>query len=270
MLNQEPQKLIILAGGLGTRFGGPKQLTPIGQNGECMIEISAAQARTAGIDDVVILTRLELVSRIENEVLPRWQGNLPQIVIQSEMLGTAHAVWSCRHVVKGQFLVINGDDHYGAETFQLGVNLLSECQQDEGILIPFRLTSTLSQHGGVNRGWVRGENGVLTGLSEVTDIMATGEVIKGNEVGVGEVELPPDTPVSLNFYGFPPTFFDFLDQQLPIHFSDNPGKEAFLPEFVGQAILQNVLRMRYKLSSAEWFGMTYAEDLAYVREKLSR
>ena len=240
------------------------------ENSECMIEISATQAHSAGVEQIVILTREELVPRIEGELLPRWEGKAPQIVIQPEMLGTAHAVWCCRHAVKEKCLVINGDDHYGAETFQIGAKLLRDCDDNEGVLIPFRLDATLSEHGGVNRGWVRGEGGYVTGLSEVTNIQRQGARILGNEVGVGEVELPPDTPVSMNFYGFPPTFFDYLDEHLPNHFSENSETEAFLPEFVGQAIQQKKLRMRYKLSSAEWFGMTYAEDLAYVREKLSR
>ena len=277
--------LVVMAAGMGSRFGGLKQLMPVDQQGHPIIDFSMYDARRAGFEHVVFIIkhaieqqfRETVGSRMERRFAVDYVFQEPDVLpdgytVPAERVkpwGTGHAVACCRGTVKGPFAVINADDFYGAGAFRAIYDFLAaEHSTTEHAMVGYRLRNTVTEHGAVARGICTVEGGFLTGVTERTRIEKRGEAAAFIEDG-REYPLTGDEIVSMNFWGFSPAMLDelwarfpaFLDRQVP---ADPIKSEYYLPA-VANAVLQEGLGSVRVLECGEvWHGVTYREDLQSV------
>ena len=286
--------LVVMAAGMGARFGGLKQLAPMGQNGETMAEFSVYDAIRAGFNRAVFVIKPEMESVFRERVLARFArhircdlvfqrpGDLPEGAAPlpeargERPLGTAHAVWSCRHAVREPFLVINADDFYGASAFcQARAFLISH--PDTGgphpyCMAAYRLRDTVSEHGSVSRGVCEIDGqGNLRGVVERTRIEKRGDAFSAWE-GDREIPLTGDMPVSLNTWGFHPSVFGALEEALRA-FLAQPAEalvksECYLPSVVESMLRSGRAYVRTLPAHDRWIGITYVEDLEPARRMI--
>ncbi len=288
--------LVILAAGMGSRYGGLKQLDPMTDNGEFIIDFSIYDALNAGFDHVVFIIKeenLELFratvgSRIEKRVKVTYAfqktDELPAGFTVPEgrekPWGTGHAIYCVRDIVKDNFAVINADDFYGKDTFCRLAAHLSKADNSGGVahhcMVGFHLGNTLTENGTVSRGHcVIDADGMLCGVTERTKI-AKRENCAAYLADDGEtwVELPFDTIVSMNCWGFTPDFFAALEQDFAKFLSDlgaNPLKaEYYLPSAVDTQRAEGLCDVRVYPTQSVWQGVTYAEDKARVKASIQQ
>ncbi|MCX7713891.1 MAG: NTP transferase domain-containing protein [Chthoniobacterales bacterium] len=278
--------LVILAAGMGSRFGGPKQVQPVGPCGETLLDYSVFDAIRAGFGRAVFVIREELASIFREQIFPRFEGrircemvfqrndDLPSGYVYPEgrvkPWGTAHAVLATRKQVKTPFLSLNADDFYGREAFQAMAEFLGKFSSKdgppyEGSLVGYRLRDTLSPHGTVARGICKfSEQGYLTEIEEMTKIGFTAKGEIANQPAEGVVQtLQGDELVSMNFWGFPPEIFELLEGEFLDFLRENStsvGAEFLLPTTVQKLIQRNLLRVRVLPGGKNWLGMTYVAD----------
>lgn len=280
--------LVIMAAGVGSRYGGPKQLEPIGPNGETLSEYSVYDAIKAGFTKVVFILN-EQIEKTFRDVVGRRiekQCETQYVVQRLELLppgfsvpverkkpwGTAHAVLCCKDVVGSPFAVINADDFYGRGAFSAMARALSELQDGEGCLIAYRVEKTLSRYGPVTRGICEvDEDGYLVRIEERRGVQKVGEKIVARHNNE-EVEIPSGTVVSMNMWGFTPAIFDELWVRFPRflqkHVKDIETAEFLLPEVIGEFVQEGRLRVKVILTDEQWFGITYREDREEAKEKI--
>ena len=283
MSRQEPS-LVILAAGMGSRFGGLKQITPIGDNGELIIDFSVFDAIRAGFKKIVFIIKKENEADFERlvgskirpfaEVHYCYQsmedipagGYLPEG--RTKPWGTGHAALCCRNVVNEPFAVINADDYYGQQAFEILYDFLSNVQDDEVChyaMVGYRLGNTLTENGYVSRGvCLENEEHYLSSITERTKIEGRGEVAVFTE-GDAEQELSLDTVVSMNMWAFTPSILKGLEEQFEQFFSgkmkDNPMKaEMYLPSAVDAMIHSGKADVKVLRSPDKWYGVTYLQD----------
>ena len=284
--------LIIMAAGFATRFGGNKQTTGMGPNGELLLEYSAHDALRAGFDKVVFIIRPEMLDnmrrlcgdrlsekmRVEYAFqdftsLPAWYA-VPEGRVKP--FGTVHAVLCARELVREPFAVINADDYYGAEAFQVMARYLDDLNDPwHTAMVGYRLRNTVSAHGSVTRGVCRLEDHRLADVREVQKVAlrANGEI---DDVSLGEpgVPLDPDALVSMNFWGFHAGIFDAMQEAFDDFLKGlAPGElrgEYQLPVMVDRLLKQDRIDVEVLRTDAVWFGVTYQEDRPLVQEALRK
>ena len=291
--------LVILAAGMGSRYGGLKQLDGVGPNGEVIMEYSVFDAVKAGANRVVFVIRdsfenafkEQLVSRLPSNLDVRMAyqnfddlpGNYAQTLDLSQRQkpwGTGHAVWAARHQVSSPFMAINADDYYGSEAFEQLAGSLTCGAAPEPVMVGFRLGNTLSPTGTVSRGVCQVENGRLRGITERIKLRANGDgQVHDEDSGL---DFPTDTLVSMNCWGFGPAFMSYLEddfagflQQVKAGEADLAKGEFYLPAAVDRwRTLPGSGAVTVKPSEQTWLGVTYPEDKeAVVRgitEKVSQ
>jgi NDP-sugar pyrophosphorylase family protein len=283
--------LVIMAAGMGSRFGGVKQVEPVDPQGHPIIDFSLFDARRAGFRDVVFIIKRELEQEFRARVGDRMEEHFHVSYVYQELdrlpegfavpegrvkpWGTAHAVACCRGVVEGPFAVINADDFYGQSAFATIYDFLSRNQDDSGYaMVGYQVRNTVTEHGSVSRGVCQIEDGFLTGVTERTKIIQKGSDAAYTEDGEHFVDLPGDTIVSMNFWGFTPQLIDqiwarfpaFLAENLP----NNPLKcEYYLPSVVNAQLHEKSASVRVLPCAESWYGMTYREDLDAVRQAIA-
>ena len=291
--------LVIMAAGMGSRYGGNKQVDGLGPNGEILMEYSIFDAIRAGFTKIVFIIKPEMKELMENlcgkrvaqmkakdgsnvEVayafqdfssIPSWY-QIPADRVKP--FGTAHAVLCARDVVKEPFAVINADDYYGADAFPTVYEELCKLPAEgAAAMVGYRVDKTVSENGTVTRGVCHTENGKLTKVVETFKIkLYPNGDIRDIENGEDSPLIPPDTPVSMNFWGFTPWIFtkldefftDFLKNLAP----DNIKGEALLPTLVGELVDNGELSVSVLHSNAQWFGVTYKEDKPAVQAELRK
>ncbi|WP_031568380.1 nucleotidyltransferase family protein [Rheinheimera texasensis] len=272
--------LLVLAGGMGSRFGGDKQLATVGNTGRPLLYFSVMDAYRAGIRHLVLVIRQNLQALFIEQVLPTLPADLKvdfvvqhlhdipadcvlPTVARTKPWGTAHAVWSARRQLTQPFIVINADDYYGADAMLQLVDHFST-PASSWAMVAYPLALTLSEHGGVNRGCCQVENGQLLKVAEWTEIHAgTDGVLSGlDEQGVRR-PLSGQQLVSMNIWGFTPNLLTRLETQLRQFFQAGPGEkaESYLPVAVDDA-LQHGQQLAVMVSTDAWRGITYPADLA--------
>ncbi|MBQ9969914.1 MAG: nucleotidyltransferase [Oscillospiraceae bacterium] len=276
--------LVILAAGMGSRFGGLKQITPIGDNGELIIDFSIYDALRAGFKKVVFIIKEENEADFERligskvrpfaEVQYCYQSMTDIPPDQSapegrtKPWGTGHAALCCRSVVDGPFAVINSDDYYGPQAFQLLYDYLSTAKDDElahYAMVGYRLGNTLTENGSVSRGVCEeNEEHFLTCITERTKIEGRGSVAVFKEED-GEQELSLDTVVSMNMWAFTASALEALQQEFELFFAQkvlmDPMKaEFYLPSAVDAMIKAGKADVKVLRSPDKWYGVTYKED----------
>lgn len=282
MSNQEPW-LVIMAAGMGSRFGGLKQITPVDAQGQFIIDFSLYDAWRAGFRKVAFIIKREMEADFRRLVLARIEGYFQIAVIYQELdrlpngfsvpggrekpWGTGHAVACCQGVVDGPFAVINADDFYGRTSFQSIFNFL--CTNEDArcyAMIGYRLRNTVTDNGSVARGVCEVRQGELVDVIERTKIFRHGEDAMYTEDGETFVPLKGDTIVSMNFWGFGKGMLDALWNRMPAFLeaglARNPLKcEYFLPFVVNEQLQNGAVRVRVLPTEEKWYGVTYRDDL---------
>lgn len=282
--------LVIMAAGLGSRFGGGiKQLEPVGPNGEIIMDYSIHDALEAGFNKVVFIIRRDLEAdfkriigeRIEKvaQVAYAYQEleSLPEGYVvpagRKKPWGTGQAVLSVKGIVREPFVVINADDYYGKEAFKSIHDYMihemdTQAEVYDMCMAGFILSNTLSENGAVTRGVCRiNEDGTLNKVTETYDIERKEDGIEANDGKGNPVSVSPDQHVSMNMWGLPPVFLEELEQGFPV-FLDNAGEdpkaEYLLPKVIDDLIQQGKARVKMLETHDKWFGVTYQEDKAAV------
>ncbi len=290
-MSQQPA-LLIMAGGIGSRYGGLKQVDPVGPHGEIIIDYSIYDALRAGFDKIVFLIRKDIEEifrekvgrtveqRVETEYVMQDLGNVPPGFTLPEgrvkPWGTGHAVLCCKNAIDRPFAVINADDFYGAEAFTVLAGHLREARDPVGgpynySMVGFVLRNTLSDYGSVARGVCTvSPDGYLESIHERTRIEKFGEAVRYTENGVDWVDIPPGSTVSMNMWGFTPSVFPELEARFPAFLKRSAGNilkaEYFLPEVVNELLDEGKARVRVLPTSEKWFGVTYPQDRPIVQE----
>lgn len=288
-MSQAPITLVVLAAGMGSRFGGLKQVAPVGPDGETILDYSLRDAAAAGFSRVVFIIRPEIEETFREIVLTRIPGNLETVLVHQDRedlppgwtaptdrtkpWGTGQAVYAARHAVRGPFMVINADDYYGPTAFQVLAEFMRSRETDaEYAMAGYPLGQTLSDYGAVSRGVCQldASGTYLAEIAEHHGISRDGERLRGTSAGE-ERELTAETIVSLNAWAFREGFWEVLEDGLKRFLDglqDPLREEYYLPTAVQEGMKRGH-RVRVFPVPDHWLGVTYAEDLPRVRELLA-
>ncbi len=283
--------LVVMAAGLGSRYGGLKQLDPVGAHGELIIDYSLYDARRAGFETVAFVVRPGSAEDFHEAIGRRVGGHMEVKYCEQSLSdipgpfsvpegrvkpwGTCHAVLAARHAVDGPFAVINADDYYGPSGFAAIYRFLTEnTSPGSCCMAGYRLENTVTEHGSVARGVCETDgSGALVSITERTSITRRAEGICYEEGGVFH-PLPADTVVSMNFWGFQRGFMDAAWERFPAFLEraarENPLKaEYFLPSVVEELLSEGLASVRVLTTPDRWFGVTYREDKPAVVSALA-
>ena len=288
-MNREPI-LLIMAAGMGSRYGGLKQMDPLGPDGEAIIDYSCFDARRAGFKRVIFLIKHEIEDDFKRLVGDRIAKFMEVNYAYQELdqlpdgytvpegrvkpFGTGHAVLCCRELIDAPFAAINADDYYGPRAFQTAYDTLKNLEDDEKqrfMMVAYRLDKTLTENGYVSRGVCEvGEDGNLKGIVERTHIVASSDGPLYTEDGKNYVRLESDCPVSMNMWGFTPSLLDSLAERFPAFLDqiakENPLKgEFFLPFVVNDLLEEGKATVKVLKSEDRWWGITYQADKEQVK-----
>lgn len=292
-MSQSPT-LIVMAAGIGSRYGGLKQVDPIGPNEEIILDYAIFDALRAGFGKVVFLIRKDIEEVFREKIGRTIERHVPTVYAFQDIhnvptgfsvppervkpWGTGHAVLSCKGLVNEPFAVINADDYYGPGAFQtLADYLKNACDPPGGpydySMVGYILCNTLSEHGTVARGvCTMTPDNYLSGVTERTRIQEIEGQVRYTENGVDWIPISADTIVSMNMFGFTPSFFDELEKHFPLFLQRNAGNllkaEFFLPSVVNQLLEENKASVRVLPTQEKWFGVTYPEDRLYVQQAI--
>ncbi len=281
--------LLILAAGMGSRYGKLKQLDAFGPNGETIIDYSLYDAIRAGFGKVVFVIRDSFKSEFESVFRAKLDVKIEVAFLSQELdkipdgfnlnpdrqkpWGTAHAVWIGKDAINEPFGVINADDYYGVEAFdQLATFLNDTNESKDYAVIAYNLINTLSAHGTVNRGVCnQSQDGFLNSIHEVVKIRQNDNGSITYPDGGRENTLEPTTLVSMNMWGFRPSFFSYFEENFS-KFLEKHGQELtseyYIPSLVDHLIQSNALNVRVIETKSDWFGVTYQDDRPFVIEKI--
>ena len=284
--------LFLLAAGMGSRYGGLKQLDGLGPNGETIMDYSIYDAIQAGFGKIVWVIRKDFEEQFRTQILAKYEGHVPcELCFQAldalpegfkapegrvKPWGTNHAVLMGKDVIKEPFCVINCDDFYGRDAFmQIGKYLsnLPEGTKNKYVMVGFRVCNTLSENGAVSRGVCTTDaNGLLTDVVERTKIEDKNGTIVFTEEGV-DTQLDPHTPVSMNMWGFTPEYFRYSEDAFRA-FIQAHGQELksefYIPTLVNDLIASGKATCKVLDTPSKWFGVTYAEDRPQVVMKINQ
>ncbi len=278
--------LVILAAGMGSRFGGLKQITAVDEHGHAIIDFSLYDAYRAGFRKVVFIIKHEIEEDFKNAIGRRMEkyfdvkyayqqlDRLPQgysvPASRTRPWGTGHAVLCCKDLVDGPFAVINADDYYGRSAYQSLYDFLSaDRPEDEHAMVAYLLKNTVTENGSVARGICQVENGCLTDVVERTKIFKDGKDAKFTEDGETFYPLSGDVSVSMNCWAFSHSMFDELEKRFPAWLDENlpknPDKcEYFLPFVANNMIKAGEGKIKVLNCHETWYGITYKEDMDSV------
>lgn len=291
--------LLVLAAGMGSRYGGVKQIDSVGKNGECLLDFAAFDAKKCGFGKVVYIIRKDIEKDFRERLFDRVARNFdaeyvfqtPETLLSEEEIavaknngrqkpwGTIHAVLCAKQAIHEPFAVINADDYYGRNAFETLGKYLSSIENDstEHAIVGYTLGKTMSRNGSVSRGVCQTKDGYLESITENTKIYYTGENFSGNEIESdlnGKiVKLTGNETVSMNLFGFSPKAFErfekYWDDFKKTSLS-SPKAEALLPIAASDIIKNNEGKIKVFTSDESWFGMTYPEDKQLVKDEIAK
>lgn len=291
--------LLVLAAGMGSRYGGVKQIDSVGKNGECLLDFAAFDAKKCGFGKAVYIIRKDIEKDFRERLFDRVARNFdaeyvfqtPEALLTEEEIavaknngrqkpwGTIHAVLCAQKAIHEPFAVINADDYYGRNAFETLGKYLSSIDNDstEHAIVGYTLGKTMSRNGSVSRGVCQTKDGYLESITENTKIYYTGENFSGNEIESdlnGKiVKLTGNETVSMNLFGFSPKAFErfekYWDDFKKTSLS-SPKAEALLPIAASDIIKNNEGKIKVFTSDESWFGMTYPEDKQLVKDEIAK
>lgn len=282
--------LFVLAAGMGSRYGGLKQLDGVGPNGETIMDYSIFDAVNAGFGKLVFVIRKSFEQDFRDKIVKKYEKKIPVELVFQEFdklpegfkpnpervkpWGTNHAVMMGKDVINEPFAVINADDFYGRESFKILADTLSELNNSENnyCMIGYRIGNTLSESGTVARGVCEtDENGYLTGVVERTQVKRINGEVCFKDENDQWIAVEDNTPVSMNMWGFTPDYFKYSDDYFVKFLEDNQDNikaEFFIPLLINHLIVNKTAKVRVLDTPSKWFGVTYAEDRPDVVAKL--
>lgn len=275
--------LVVMAAGMGSRFGGLKQIEPIGPKGEALLDFSVYDAKKAGFTKVVFVIKHEIEKDFKEIVGKRVEKVLPTEYVFQEVndlpegftcpegrtkpWGTGQAILCCKDVVKEPFAIINADDYYGQSAFKQIYDQL-KADSENYCVVGYRLANTLTENGTVSRGVCVVEDGFLKKIDERTKIR---DCKYTEDDGETWVEMPEDTVVSMNFWGLNPDIFDFLEREFKAFLSEKinvPKSEFYIPIVIGDLVKNGEKAVKVLVAEDRWYGVTYKEDKPAVVKAL--
>ena len=276
--------LLIMAAGMGTRYGGLKQLDEFGPNGETIMDYSVFDAIRSGYKKVVFIIRKEFEEEFRKKITDKYEDLIHVECVFQDLnslpdefecpegrekpWGTGHAILSASDCIDGPFSVINADDFYSQDSFQKIANYYND-GNDSFSLVAFRLDQTLSSFGGVTRGVCSTENGFLSTVVETGNVQKSKDGVTSDS----EVSLDGSEPVSVNMWGFTPVLFDHL-REMFINFLQEEGNELksefLIPTVINELIQSGKEQVRVLTSDSPWFGVTYKDDKEFVTGEIRR
>lgn len=289
--------LVIMAAGMGSRYGGNKQVDGVGPHGEILIQYSIYDAVRAGFDKIVFIIKPEIRELMDRlcgnmaermhtpdgsplEVIYAYQDhrNIPSFyripAERTKPFGTAQAVLCTREYVHEPFCVINADDYYGVDAYRTIFEELMRLEEKQATMVGYLLKNTVTEHGTVSRGVCHVADGRLSDIKETLKIQQFPDGSIADVADGGRTELDGDTVVSMNFWGFTPDIYPAIEQYLSDFLRALPPEdiksECLLPSMVGAQIEKGTLSVSVLSSKDRWFGMTYREDRERVAEKLKK
>ncbi len=282
--------LLVLAAGLGSRYGGLKQLDGLGPNSETIMDYSIYDAVKAGFGKVVFVIRETFEEEFREKVAKKYEHLIPIEIVFQELdnlpegfelnpdrvkpWGTNHALMMGKSVINEPFAVINADDFYGRKSYEVMANFLTQLEGSKNryCMVGYRVGNTLSESGAVARGVCEtDEKSNLTGIVERTQIKRIDGVVKFKDENDEWISIPDNKPVSMNMFGFTPDYFEYSDQFFVDFLKKNEEElkaEFFIPTLVNDLIVDGKIEMRVLDTTAQWFGVTYIEDRPVVVSKL--
>jgi hypothetical protein len=288
--------LTVMAAGIGSRFGkGIKQLEPVGPRGEIIMDYSIYDAIRAGFNKVVFIIRKDLYkdfrniigNRIEKKIEVEYAFQELDMLPQSykgrwervKPWGTGHAVLSASEQIHEPFMVINADDYYGRESFlKMHDYMVSNMSSDKKTspmklcMAGFELVNTLSEHGGVTRGICSIKDGFMSEVDESFDVRLSDGIIKAKDRFGNPKEVPIDSYVSMNMWGFTPEIFNILKENFEVFLEnlspEDIKSEYLLPDVIGKLVHDKKAQVEVVKTSEKWFGVTYKEDIDYVMDSI--
>lgn len=277
--------LVIMAAGMGSRFGGLKQIEPVGPNGEFIIDYSIYDAKRCGFDKIVFIIKEEnyeifketIGKRVEGKITVEYvfQNNLNvPIEIPTERvkpLGTAHAILCCKDLVKENFAVINADDFYGYNAYKVLAENLRKTKE-EFLMVSYLLGQTLTKSGKVKRGVCHKNGEYLTDITESEVIEENGKLV-GTELETGkEINVDKNTLVSMNMFGFTPKIFELLEKNFKdfLLTHDIMKSEYLIPSELSKYIKEGLVDLKVLETDSKWFGITYKEDKEEFTEEINK
>ncbi|MCM8534928.1 MAG: sugar phosphate nucleotidyltransferase [Lentisphaeraceae bacterium] len=275
--------LLVMAAGMGSRYGGLKQLDSVGPSGETIIDYSVYDAIRAGFNKVVFIIRKDFEKEFKDNVGAKYTDkikveyafqdlhDLPEGFTcpegREKPWGTGQAILVAKKLINEPFLVINGDDFYGEQSFKVAADYYSQ-DKDDFSMVAFRLDKTLSEFGGVTRGLCEISDGKLSTIVETGDLKKESE---NNVTCDRDIQLNGSEPVSMNMWGYTPRLFGYLDEQF-IDFLKKEGNEMkseyLIPTVVNNLINSKTEHVTVLQSDAQWFGVTYKDDKPFVVSKI--
>ena len=285
--------LFVLAAGMGSRYGGLKQLDGLGPNGETIMDYSIYDAVRAGFGKVVFVIREWFAEDFREKILRKYENLIPVELVFQELdklpegfqlnkervkpWGTNHAVMMGKDVIKEPFLVINADDFYGRESYRIASDYLHSLEHEKNhyFMIGYRMGNTLSESGSVARGiCCTDADGFLTSVVERTYVIRDEDgKIKYKDENGNMIEAEENSPVSMNMWGFTTEYFDY-SESLFVDFlnknQDNPKAEMYIPWAIDCLIEKAQIKVKVLDTPSKWFGVTYAEDRASVVDKIKQ
>jgi hypothetical protein len=279
--------LVVMAAGLGSRYGGLKQIEAVGPHGEWIVDYSVFDALREGFERVLFVVRdeVEPVLRARFDEALRGRCDVAYVRQETDDLpagftrpagrvkpwGTGHAVLACRGRLAGPFAVVNADDFYGRSAYRLIARHLGG--GGGAALVGYPIAATMTEHGTVSRGVCRlAEDGMLASIAERKRVAAQEGAIAYTEDGESWHRLPIDAVASMNFWGFEPSILPEIQRRFERFLGSRPGPsdEFFIPVVVGEMVAEGVLDVRVLRSEDEWFGVTYRADLGSARAGINR
>ncbi len=278
--------LVIMAAGMGSRFGGLKQIEPVGPSGEIIADYSVYDAKKAGFERVVFIIRKENEDYFKDHIINKFNDKIevelafqelsyiPEDVILPEgrvkMLGTGHALYCAQDCIDDDFIIINSDDFYGYDSFLQASKFLDSKNEDYmSVNYPFYVT--MSKYGKVKRGVVKEDNGYVKEIIE-SEISVDGDKIIASSLVDGDIfEIEKDTPVAVNFFAFRKNFLNVLNQEFDkfIHGDIDLKSEFLLPDILKCGLAEKKFKVRCATSKSKWIGMTYKEDEEDVKKSIN-
>ena len=288
--------LVVLAAGMGSRYGGLKQVDPVGPTGEAILDYSVFDAIRGGFGKIVFIIRKDFEAEFKAKVGAKYAGVIPVDYCFQDLndlpapytfpegrtkpWGTAHATRAARNVVKEPFAVINADDFYGRDAMAKLASFLSSASTSTSTstlhfaMVGYKLSLTLSENGSVARGICDvADDGTLKGVTEMTKLVKAGEVAENRKDEANPVKVPLDARVSMNCWGFTPQLFDELETRF-VKFLAAHGTELksewYIPFVVDELIKEGKVDCKVLPTDSRWFGVTYREDKPYVMDEIRK
>ena len=285
--------LVVLAAGMGSRYGGLKQVDPVGPSGEAILDYSVFDAHRAGFGKVVFIIRKDFEAEFKEKVGAKYEGILPvEYCFQdindlpapftvpadrAKTWGTAHAIRAARNVVKEPFAAINADDFYGRDAFaKLSAFLQQPTAADSKFhfaMVGYKLDLTLSDNGSVARGICKVDGGKLASVTEMTKLVRVPGGAENSEDEANPVKLTGEERVSMNLWGFTPELFEALEARFPAWLEKNgaaPKSEWYIPFVVDELIHEGKADVEVLPTDSNWFGVTYREDKPFVTTEIGK